>query len=111
MQRPDLPSEYEKTTATSVRAFVAGVLRHSASSTIVHHIYGRWTGWRMAGRDPVSPEGDRSNPRRQTSLLWVERNRTRFLKIPGYRASLPMSPFRHGNASKAVPDVIYLQAS
>ena len=38
-------------------------------------LYGPWTGWRMAGRELVSPEGDRINPGRLAGLLWAERAR------------------------------------
>lgn len=31
---------------------------------------GRWHGWRMRGRDLVSPDGDRISPERLTGLLW-----------------------------------------
>jgi len=40
-------------------------------------LYGPWAGWRMAGRDLVSPDGDRINPRRLAGLLWRERSENR----------------------------------
>jgi hypothetical protein len=42
---------------------------------IVHNqteLYGPWSGWRMAGRDLVSPTGDRINPRRLAGIMWAE---------------------------------------
>lgn len=38
---------------------------------------GLWLGWRLRGRDLISPEGDRVNPRRLAGLLWVEQQRRR----------------------------------
>lgn len=32
-----------------------------------------WYGWRFAGRDLVSPHGDRVNPQRLLGLLWREK--------------------------------------
>lgn len=40
-------------------------------------LHGPWQGWRMAGRDLVSPDGDRISPRRLVGILWVERCRQR----------------------------------
>lgn len=34
------------------------------------HLSGPWTGWRMAGRDLISPDGDRISPERLRGLLW-----------------------------------------
>jgi hypothetical protein len=39
------------------------------------------TGWRMTGRDFVSPDVDRINPRRLTGILWAERSRSRIYSI------------------------------
>lgn len=55
---------------------------HSAAhhERVVHNrmpLYGPWQGWRMAGRDLVSPSGDRINQRRLVGILWVERCRQR----------------------------------
>lgn len=33
-------------------------------------LYGRWQGWRMAGRDLVSPDGVRFSPERMRGLAW-----------------------------------------
>ena len=40
---------------------------------VVHNhceLHGPWSGWRMAGRELVSPEGDRITPERLQGLLW-----------------------------------------
>lgn len=34
------------------------------------HLGGPWAGWRMAGRELVSPDGDRISPERMRGLLW-----------------------------------------
>ncbi|MGJ4801771.1 DUF3653 domain-containing protein [Luteimonas sp. SDU82] len=34
------------------------------------HLGGPWSGWRMAGRELVSPDGDRISPERMRGLLW-----------------------------------------
>lgn len=36
------------------------------------HLGGPWTGWRMAGRVLVSPDGDRITPERLRGILWRE---------------------------------------
>lgn len=36
------------------------------------HLGGPWTGWRMAGRELVSPDGDRISAERMRGLLWRE---------------------------------------
>ncbi len=49
----------------------------------VHNItplFGPWVGWRMAGRDLVSPDGDRITARRLVGILWAERSRQRILR-------------------------------
>ncbi|AXH76717.1 MAG: oxygen-insensitive NAD(P)H nitroreductase/dihydropteridine reductase [Inoviridae sp.] len=33
-------------------------------------LHGPWAGWRLAGRDLVSPDGDRINPQRLRGLLF-----------------------------------------
>lgn len=33
-------------------------------------LHGPWAGWRMAGRDIVSPDGDRISPERLRGLIW-----------------------------------------
>lgn len=43
-------------------------------------LHGPWAGWRMAGRDLVSPEGDRINARRLSGILWAERTRVALAK-------------------------------
>jgi|GEM_PF-2047793 hypothetical protein len=44
-------------------------------------LYGPWSGWRMAGRELVSPDGDRINPERLRGLLFVEHNRLRLARL------------------------------
>lgn len=34
------------------------------------HLGGPWTGWRMAGRELISPDGDRISPERMRGILW-----------------------------------------
>jgi len=41
-------------------------------------LYGPWAGWRMAGKDLVSPDGDRINPHRLRGFLWTERAKKRW---------------------------------
>lgn len=40
-------------------------------------LHGPWTGWRLAGRDLVSPEGDRIAPERLRGLLWRQDSEAR----------------------------------
>jgi hypothetical protein len=42
-----------------------------------HELHGPWAGWRMAGKDLVSPDGDRINPHRLAGFLWTERVKSR----------------------------------
>lgn len=35
-------------------------------------LHGPWAGWRLAGRDLVSPDGDRISPERIRGILWRE---------------------------------------
>lgn len=40
---------------------------------VVHNktaLHGPWAGWRMAGRELVSPDGDRFSPTRLRGLAW-----------------------------------------
>lgn len=57
--------------AEQVRAYFAAV--------VLNHIdlQAEWEGWRMRGRDLVSPSGQRINPRRLLGLLFAEENRQR----------------------------------
>ncbi|MDR2872071.1 MAG: phage protein [Xanthomonadaceae bacterium] len=34
------------------------------------HLYRDWSGWRLAGRDLISPHGERINRQRLEGLLW-----------------------------------------
>ncbi|MDR1076538.1 MAG: phage protein [Xanthomonadaceae bacterium] len=40
--------------------------------TVRNHLNltGPWAGWRLAGRDLISPHGHRINPERLTGLIW-----------------------------------------
>ena len=40
-------------------------------------LYGRWNGWRMAGRELVSPDGTRFTPERLRGLAWQQETSTR----------------------------------
>lgn len=47
---------------------------------VVHGVcalYGPWSGWRLAGRELVSPDGDRLSPERLRGILFGERHRPR----------------------------------
>ena len=65
---------------------------------VVHNItplFGPWAGWRMAGRELVSPDGDRITVRRLDGLLWAERSRRRLLKaVPLQPSSVVVLPAR-----------------
>lgn len=41
------------------------------------HLGGPWAGWRMAGRELVSPDGDRISPERMRGLLWRQAHEKR----------------------------------
>lgn len=43
-------------------------------------LHGPWAGWRLAGRDLVSPEGDRINPQRLRGLLFRQDAEARIAK-------------------------------
>ena len=45
-----------------------------------HELHGPWTGWRFAGRDLVSPDGDRINAERLRGMLFFESLRRRYAK-------------------------------
>lgn len=42
---------------------------------------GPWAGWRLAGRDLVSPHGDRLNAQRVLGLAWREHSEQRLAKL------------------------------
>jgi hypothetical protein len=44
-------------------------------------LFGPWVGWRMVGRELVSPDGDRINPERLRGMLFVESNRLRLQQL------------------------------
>lgn len=55
-------------------------------------LYGPWKGWRLAGRDLVSPDGLRVNPERLKGLVWrqeaeLRREATRARKAQKERSS------------------------
>lgn len=58
-----------------------------------HHVHGRtdlggpWAGWRTAGRDLVSPEGERISPERLRGLLWRQEAEERISKARGVAMS------------------------
>lgn len=45
-----------------------------------HELQGPWHGWRFAGRELISPEGDRINAERLRGLLFAESLRQRCTK-------------------------------
>lgn len=73
------------------------VCRHCKAETDVSHyrrvvenhtpLYGPWEGWRMAGRELITPDRERISPERLRGLLFREANR-RALK----RQQLTSSP-------------------
>lgn len=40
-------------------------------------LHGQWAGWRLAGRDLVSPEGVRVSPERLKGLMWRQEQEAR----------------------------------
>lgn len=50
-------------------------------------LYGPWAGWRMAGRDLVSPNQQRINPQRLRGLLMREQLEARLAKAKARRAA------------------------
>jgi hypothetical protein len=61
---------------------------------VVHNIcelHGPWAGWRMAGRDLVSPDGDRISARRLAGILWAEGSRRRILRTLPPRPQSPVT--------------------
>jgi hypothetical protein len=55
-------------------------------------LYGHWVGWRIAGRDIISPDGDRICPERLRGLLFTERNRSRGTKKRHQGNIVPFPP-------------------
>lgn len=43
-------------------------------------LHGPWTGWRMAGRDLVAPDGQRINPERLRGLLFRQAAESRIAR-------------------------------
>ncbi len=50
-------------------------------------LYGPWSGWRMAGRDLIGPEGIRLSERRLRGLLWREASEQRIAQARIKRAA------------------------
>jgi hypothetical protein len=52
-----------------------------------NHVYlhGPWAGWRLAGRDLVSPDGVRLNPGRVLGLAWREHSEQRLARMRNAR--------------------------
>ena len=46
-----------------------------------HELHGPWIGWRFAGRELVSPDGDRINAERLRGILFAEALRRRYPKL------------------------------
>jgi len=56
---------------------------HTQHERLVHNrleLHGPWIGWRFAGRDLVSPDGDRINAERLRGILFAEALRRRYAK-------------------------------
>jgi hypothetical protein len=65
-------------------------------------LYGEWTGWRLAGRCLVSPDGDRISPERLRGILFAEAGRRRIEKRRcGTAAIVPILPAREQFAGSA----------
>ena len=62
-----------------------------ARRTIEHLVHnhvdlvGPWTGWHLAGKDLVSPDGERISPERMKGLLWRIQAETRVAKARNRR--------------------------
>ena len=57
-------------------------------------LHGAWSGWRMAGRDLVSPDGDRINPQRLRGLLFRQAGEARIAKARAVNAQPVVLPAR-----------------
>ena len=65
-------------------------------------LYGEWAGWRMAGRNLVSPDGDRICPERLRGILFAEAARQQLAKRQSRRAAvIPILPAREQLAGSA----------
>lgn len=61
-------------------------------------LYGPWSGWRMAGRVLVSPDGDRITPERLRGLMFRETNEVRRRKAKtkcGFQGVVVAGDFGH----------------
>lgn len=50
-------------------------------------LHGPWAGWRLAGRDLVSPEGQRLSEGRLRGLVWRDENEQRLARIRARKAN------------------------
>lgn len=64
-------------------------------------LHGAWNGWRMAGRDLVSPTGQRINPERLRGLLFQQDSQTRIAKARAKRMQARVIPARERFAGLA----------
>lgn len=77
---------------------------HELHERIAHNLtplHGPWTGWRMAGRVLVSPDGDRIAPERLRGLMFreaLQKRRRAGLQGGGVVVTLPPRERFHGQA-------------
>lgn len=64
-------------------------------------LHGPWAGWRLAGRDLVSPDGDRINPQRLRGLLFQQESEARIAKARAKRMQPRVIPARERFAGLA----------
>lgn len=57
-------------------------------------LHGPWAGWRLAGRDLVSPDGDRINPQRLRGLLFRQDAEARIAKARTHSVQPAVLPAR-----------------
>lgn len=72
------------------------------------HLSGPWAGWRLAGRDLVSPDRQRISPERLRGILFQETARKKlarscFRKIPAEIKSLPNTFFSRSREAFLLP--------
>lgn len=70
---------------------------------VVHNktdLHGPWSGWRLAGRDLVAPDGQRLPPQRLRGLLWREQMELRRAGFTSRRKA--EKGVRHGAQVKVV---------
>jgi len=64
-------------------------------------LHGQWAGWRLAGRDLVSPDGDRINPQRLRGLLFRQDAEARVAKARAINGQPLVLPARERFAGYA----------